>query len=1004
MKKIILTIVWVLAGLYARAQTISTVEYFFDADPGYSNGTSVSTPVGSELTNFIFDVPVTGVGEGFHVLSIRILDSDGAWSTVTKRTIFKMPAVTGLDPVFISTLEYFFDADPGYGSGTLVTVDPNSSTANLVFDIPLGALSNGFHILSVRAKSSNGTWSSIYKRTVFKVAEPTGVPDLLLTNLEYFIDTDPGYGNGFEVPFTPATDLSNLMFDVSVSGLSEGTHKLYVRAMDAGQIWSTIQTKTLTVCNAPAPVEVVATNVSSNAFTASWSAVQNATGYQLDVSLDDFTTFLSGYNGKSTANLTEVVSSLTAATSYIFRVRAVGSCTSVNSDEITVETLPIPPNAPTCVAGSFITADGFIANWDAAPTATSYRLDVSVDNFVSFLSGYDNLQVIGLTETLAGLTPGTTYSYRVRAENIAGSSPSSNVISVTTLKANQLITFDPLDDVVFGSQPFELVATSDSGLPITFTSDNANVATVIGATITVHNAGSATISASQDGNDRYNVAVNVDQILTVNKAAQAIAFGAIAAHGIGEGTFQLTASSSSGLAVAYSSSDLAVATISGNIVTLVAPGIVDITASQTGNDNYEAATDVTRMLTINEKSAQTITFDPLNDVTFGDNSFNLNATASSGLSVGFTSSDATVVTLAGNVATIIGAGTVTITASQSGNNLYATATPVTQVLTVKKASQQITFSALPPHNVDDGTFTITATAGSGQTVLFSSSNPTVATVAGNTISLLSTGTTDITATQGGNNNYLAAAPVVRTLIVFAKANQTITFPVISDKTLGDAQFDVSASSTSLLTVSFTTSSDKISITGSTVTLVKAGRTTITANQDGDEHFHPATPVDRDFCINPVKPVITSTGTIDAPLLTSSETTGNEWFLNGTAIGGATNQTFTVNAEGSYTVQSKVDDCVSAMSSAKPFVITGISRINDDVLVAYPNPARKELVVRWGATFERHVTMLDLLGRQHESKQISASEVTFNVENLPAGTYLLKGVGNNSVQYFRFTKE
>ena len=67
----------------------------------------------------------------------------------------------------------------------------------------------------------------------------------------------------------------------------------------------------------------------------------------------------------------------------------------------------------------------------------------------------------------------------------------------------------------------------------------------------------------------------------------------------------------------------------------------------------------------------------------GTYSLNGKATASSGLAVSYATSDATVASLSGATLTLHQGGNVNITASQSGNDTYASATPVTQSLTVK---------------------------------------------------------------------------------------------------------------------------------------------------------------------------------------------------------------------------------------------------------------------------------------------------------------------------------
>lgn len=81
-------------------------------------------------------------------------------------------------------------------------------------------------------------------------------------------------------------------------------------------------------------------------------------------------------------------------------------------------------------------------------------------------------------------------------------------------------------------------------------------------------------------------------------------------------------------------------------------------------------------------TTQTITFSALPVKGYGDVTFTLTATASSGLAVTYVSSDATVASVAGSVVTIKKAGYCTLSAMQAGNATYAAATPVAQPLIV----------------------------------------------------------------------------------------------------------------------------------------------------------------------------------------------------------------------------------------------------------------------------------------------------------------------------------
>lgn len=92
-------------------------------------------------------------------------------------------------------------------------------------------------------------------------------------------------------------------------------------------------------------------------------------------------------------------------------------------------------------------------------------------------------------------------------------------------------------------------------------------------------------------------------VLTVKstaKVAQAITFTLDPnTAAVGDAARTLAATSSSGLLVALGSSNPAVATITGgNILNIVGPGTATITATQLGDDSYEAAAPVTRMLTV----------------------------------------------------------------------------------------------------------------------------------------------------------------------------------------------------------------------------------------------------------------------------------------------------------------------------------------------------------------------------------------------------------------------
>ncbi len=162
---------------------------------------------------------------------------------------------------------------------------------------------------------------------------------------------------------------------------------------------------------------------------------------------------------------------------------------------------------------------------------------------------------------------------------------------------------------------------------------------------------------------------------------------------------------------------------------------------------------------------QTITFPSISSKSVGDPDFSVVATASTGLTVQFASSNSNVATIFNGKVHIIGAGTCNIIAYQDGNDLTLPATQVTQQLTVIKGNQQINFSVLPPKSTGDSDFPTGATASSGLSCTYSSSNPAVAAIVNGLIQIKGAGSAFITAKQGGNVNYNAAADVSKEIIV-----------------------------------------------------------------------------------------------------------------------------------------------------------------------------------------------------------------------------------------------
>jgi Carboxypeptidase regulatory-like domain/MBG domain len=475
-------------------------------------------------------------------------------------------------------------------------------------------------------------------------------------------------------------------------------------------------------------------------------------------------------------------------------------------------------------------------------------------------------------------------------------------------------------------------STGVSGKTVNFTlngnsagsgvTDASGTATVSGASLTGINAGSYPngVAAIFAGDGSYT-ASSGSAALTVAKADQTITFGALAGRTFGDADFTVSATASSSLAVSFGASGNC--SVTGSTVHITGAGSCTIMASQTGDANHNAATDVPQTFSI-AKGNQTITFGALASKTFGDPDFALSAAASSGLTVTFGATGNCSVT--GSVVHITGAGSCTITASQAGNANVNPAADVPQSLTIGKATPLVTpacpvpifdgnphaciaaatgvgnvtvagtvaitynTSATPPANA--GAYAVSASFSSGDpnysdatgsgSLIIGKAVPTVGVTCpsgvifdGNTHACSATATGVGNAAVGGSLSLKynggpppanAGAYTVGALftsadpnyndsagsgsLTIAKANQTITFAALPNKTLGQPDFTVSASASSALAVSFAATTATCSVSGSAVHLTSAGLCTIKASQAGNGNFNAAADVSQSFTINP----------------------------------------------------------------------------------------------------------------------------------------------------------
>jgi hypothetical protein len=180
----------------------------------------------------------------------------------------------------------------------------------------------------------------------------------------------------------------------------------------------------------------------------------------------------------------------------------------------------------------------------------------------------------------------------------------------------------------------------------------------------------------------------ISDTLTVERAAQTLAFGLLPDRTFGDPPFAVIATASSGLPVTVTAAGACA--IAGSTVTITGAGSCTVTASQPGDADYLPAADVVRAFAV-AKAGQTITFGPLPNRRLGDPPFALSAAASSGLPVFFSATGSCSVAVA--TVSPTGAGLCTTTASQAGNADFDPAPAVARTFLVDGVILEARFDA-----------------------------------------------------------------------------------------------------------------------------------------------------------------------------------------------------------------------------------------------------------------------------------------------------------------------
>jgi hypothetical protein len=327
-------------------------------------------------------------------------------------------------PPKLTNAEYFIDADPGLGNGTALNVTDGNYDGvfeNITGSMNTSSLTEGAHTLFVRFRNSDNAWGNVLAKPFIVREESAFLVQLppKLTNAEYFVDAEPGLGNGTALNVTDGNYdgvFENIAGSLNSSSLTEGAHTLFVRFRNSNNAWGNVLAKPIVVRDESAfSVNMPPKLISAEYFIDADSGI--GSGFSLkatDGSFDQFTENV--FDTLKTNSLNEDIHSIGMR---FLESNGNWSNPFYSIIEIKNITPPLQPTGLTAIARN----RKAILNWFKNP-------DHDISNYVLYRNltndfvpdSTDSLATVSKNDTSyidLDLTNGVQYYYKIKAVDVA---------------------------------------------------------------------------------------------------------------------------------------------------------------------------------------------------------------------------------------------------------------------------------------------------------------------------------------------------------------------------------------------------------------------------------------------------------------------------------------------------------------------------------------------------------------------------------------------------------
>jgi hypothetical protein len=527
-------------------------------------------------------------------------------------------------------------------------------------------------------------------------------------------------------------------------------------------------------------------------------------------------------------------------------------------------------------------------------------------------------------------------------------------------------------------------------------SSSVNICSLSGNTITALSAGNCVIEATKLGDINYldrfdSLTVQINRILQAGFALSAADSVLDYQAGTPATTTISTTGGSGTGAVSYlvQVGSNSVCEISGNTVSMLSAGDCVITATKADDENYQAVTDSITIVV--NKIAQTAF-----ELTAVDSSLTYQSspaatttlTASGGNGSGATSfavdeASASVCSISGFTVTARTAGDCIVSATKSSDTNYLVASATTTINIAQATQTALTASAtnssLDYRATPAATTTLSTTGGSGTglvTFEVQADSSSVCSVNGTTLTALTAGQCEITATKAADLNYLAtSAPLT---VIVNKIAQTAFELAATETTLNYSASPLATTTVSVSggdgtgasTISVAQGSESVcSLSGSVVTALNAGSCVLEATKATDTNYLQATDTLTISIAKATQSQLVISATRTAISITGGANTSTLSFTGGTGTGAAS---WSIDPSSNGTC-SLAGNTVTAVAVGDCFVV--ITKASD---TNYES-ATRTLRISVAAALQAAVTLVS-----------SVTDLTIDAEELTTATVTFSG--------------